>query len=71
MKVTASSGADGRLYGAVTSKDIVEALEADFGIKLDKKKLNLSDPIKAHGSFSIEVKLYAEIRGTFTVVVHE
>ena len=71
VKIKSTSGVDGRLYGAVTSKDIVEALEADFGIKLDKKKLNLSDPIKAHGSFSIEVKLYADIKGTFTVVVHE
>ena len=36
VKIKSTSGADGRLYGAVTSKDIVEALEADFGIKLDK-----------------------------------
>ena len=71
LKVKAASGADGRLYGAVTSKDIAEKLEADFGIKVDKRKINLSDPIKTHGTYSIEVKLYAEISGKFTVVVHE
>ncbi len=71
LKVKAASGADGRLYGAVTSKDIAEKLDADFGIKVDKRKINLSDPIKTHGTYSIEVKLYAEISGKFTVVVHE
>ena len=42
LKVKAASGADGRLYGAVTSKDIAEKLDADFGIKVDKRKINLS-----------------------------
>ena len=71
LKVKAASGADGRLYGAVTSKDIAEKLDADFGIKVDKRKINLPDPIKTHGTYSVEVKLYSEISGKFTVVVHE
>lgn len=71
VKIKGASGADGRLYGAVTSKDIAEKLDSDFGIKVDKRKINLQDPIKTHGTYSIEVKLYAEISGKFTVVVHE
>ncbi len=71
VKIRSSSGADGRLYGAVTAKDIAESLDSDFGIKVDKRKLNLTEPIKTHGTFSVEVKLYAEINGKFTVVVHE
>ena len=47
VKIPASSGADGRLYGSITSKDIVERLQADFSIAIDKRKLVLSDPIKA------------------------
>ncbi len=71
VKIKATSGADGRLYGAVTAKDIAESLEKDFAIKVDKRKMNLEDSIKAHGTYSVEVKLYAEISGKFTVVVHE
>ena len=71
VKIKGASGADGRLYGAVTAKDIAEELDAQFGIKIDKRKLNLAEPIKTHGTFSVEVKLYAEISGKFTVVVHE
>ena len=71
VKIKATSGADGRLYGAVTAKVIAEALEKDFSIKVDKRKMNLNDSIKAHGTYSVEVKLYAEISGKFSVVVHE
>ena len=71
VKIKATSGADGRLYGAVTAKDIAEALEKDFSIKVDKRKMNLNDSIKAHGTYSVEVKLYADISGKFSVVVHE
>lgn len=71
LKIRSASGADGRLYGAVTAKDIAEELDSQFGIKVDKRKLNLAEPIKTHGTFSVEVKLYAEISGKFTVVVHD
>ena len=47
VKIPASSGADGRLYGSITSKDIAEHLEKDYGITVDKRKIQLSDPIRA------------------------
>jgi len=71
VKIRSASGADGRLYGAVTAKDIAEALEKDFGITVDKRKIELPDVIKTYGTYSITVKLYTEIAGKFTVVVHE
>jgi large subunit ribosomal protein L9 len=71
VKIRSASGADGRLYGAVTAKDIAEALERDHGIKVDKRKLELPDVIKTYGTFSVTVKLYTDITGKFTVVVHE
>ena len=53
VKIPASSGADGRLYGSITTKDISEKLQADFGISIDKRKLVLTDPIKAYGKYEI------------------
>lgn len=71
VKIPTSGGADGRLYGSVTSKDIVERLKADTGIEIDKRKLVLSDPIKAYGKYEVEVKLYTEITGKINVLVCE
>ena len=71
VKIRSASGADGRLYGAVTAKDIAEALEKNFGITVDKRKLELADVIKSYGTYSVTVKLYTDIVGKFTVVVHE
>lgn len=71
VKIRAASGADGRLYGAVTAKDIAEALEKDFGISVDKRKMELTDSIKSYGTYSVAVKLYTDVSGKVTVVVHE
>ena len=71
VKIPASSGADGRLYGSVTSKDIAERLQADHKITIDKRKLVLNDPIKAYGKYEVEVKLYPEIVGKIYVLVCE
>lgn len=70
VKINESAGNDNRLYGAVTSKDIVERLSKDHGISLDKKKLVMTESIKTFGTYKVEVKLYgAEIVGTITVQV--
>ena len=71
VKIKCASGADGRLYGAVTAKDIAEVLEKDFGIKLDKRKINLGEQIRTYGVFPVEVRLYTDVVGKFSVVVHE
>ena len=69
VKIPASCGADGKLYGSVTTKDISERLEADFGIVIDKKKLVLPDSIRAYGNYEVEVKLYPEISGKVNLLV--
>ena len=69
VKIPASCGADGRLYGSVTSKDIVERLQADHGIEIDKRKITLSEPIKSFGTFKAEVRLFTDVNGTITVEV--
>ena len=66
VKIPASSGADGRLYGTITTKDISEALAAQHGITIDKKKLVLSEPIKTYGKFEGDAKLYTEVVGKVT-----
>ena len=71
VKIAASSGGDGRLYGSITSKDIVEKLKSDTGIDIDKRKVIMGDPIKAYGKYEVEVKLYTEVTGKINVLVCE
>ena len=58
VKLTAKAGANGKLFGSVTSKEIAEAIEAQMGAAVDKKKITLSSEIKAFGTYNIEIKLY-------------
>lgn len=71
VTITASSGADGRLYGSVTSKDISEKLAEQHKVEIDKRKLVLSENIKAYGTYEIEAKVYPEISAKFKVTVTE
>ena len=69
VKIPASSGADGRLYGSITAKDIAEHLEKDHGIVVDKRKISLADPIRAYGQYDLDVKLYTDVSGKLHVLV--
>ncbi len=69
--IKAESGKDDRLYGAITSKDIASALQAQFGIAVDKRRVQLDAPIKTYGTFSVTVKLYEDISGTCRVTVKQ
>ena len=71
LKIVASAGADGRLYGSVTTKDIAEKLDRELGVTVDKRKITLDEPIKTHGTYTAEVKLYAEISGKVHIKVTE
>ena len=71
VKIATQAGADGRLYGAVTSQDIANALETQHGVKVDKRKITIDEPIKAFGSYEIRAKLGYEVSGKFTVTVAE
>lgn len=71
VKIVGQAGADGRLYGSVTAKDIAEALEKQHGIVIDRRKLTLSENIKTFGTYNTEVKLYTEVTGKVKVVVSD
>ena len=71
VKIAAKGGAGGKLFGAVTAKEISEQLKAQHGMELDSKKLVLAEPIKTFGSFEVKAKLGFEITGTVYVLVCE
>lgn len=58
LKLPVKSGENGKVFGSVTSKEIGENLEKQYNIKVDKKKIDLKEPIKNLGMFNIEIKLY-------------
>lgn len=64
-------GNNGKLFGAITSKEISECLEAQHGIQIDKKKILLKDNIKTVGVFDINVKLHTKVTGKFTLKVEQ
>ena len=70
VKITAKAGAGGKLFGAVTNKEIAEAIEKQYGVAVDKKKVNAGE-IKAFGSYTAEVKLYTGISAKMGVEVGE
>ncbi|MBE6542067.1 MAG: 50S ribosomal protein L9 [Ruminococcaceae bacterium] len=69
IKVKEGTAGDGKFYGSVTTKDIAEALLEQHKIEIDKRKIVLADPIKAYGTFTVDVKLYPEISGKLNVIV--
>ena len=71
VKIPAKAGAGGRLFGAVTSKEISEALQAQFGLNIAKSKIVQDEPIKSFGTYQLKCKLGYEITGTVNVVVTE
>jgi len=68
--IKAKSGEGGRLFGAITSKQISEALEAQK-ISIDKRKIELEDPIRVLGVTKVVVKLYPDVKGTLSVQIVE
>ena len=71
VKLTAKAGNGGKLFGAVTSKEISEGLKKQFNIDIPKQKLVLDEPIKAYGTYQVKAKLGFEISGTVHVAVFE
>ncbi|MBP2642382.1 MAG: ribosomal protein [Firmicutes bacterium] len=69
VTVAVKTGEGGKLFGSVTSKDIADALKAEHGVELDKRKIDLSDAIKALGTYPVTVKLHPEITAQIQVKV--
>lgn len=70
LRLTARAGQGGRLFGSVTTKEVAEALKAQYGLDVDKRKIVMAD-IKAFGSYEAEIKLHAGITAKITVTVAE
>ena len=70
VKLTAKAGANGKLFGSVTSKDVAGAIDKQLGENIDKRKIVMDD-IKAFGTFQAEIKVYQGISATIYVSVQE
>ena len=70
VKVTARAGQNGKLFGSVTTKEVAEALKAQFGIVLDKRKISMADA-KAFGAYEAELKFNQGVTAKVTVMVTE
>lgn len=68
--ITAKAGANGKLFGSVTAKEIAEKIEKEFGIKTDKRKITVED-IKQFGTYEFEIKLYTGVSAKLFVRVGE
>ncbi len=71
LTVAAKGGGAGRLFGSVTNQEIADALKANTGIALDKRKIVISDPIKSVGTYTVQCKLGYEITAPLTVKIVE
>jgi large subunit ribosomal protein L9 len=69
IKVTIKAGEGGKTFGSVSTKEIAAALKEQFGIDLDKKKLQLADPIKNAGTYTVQVKLHPQVTAEMKVKV--
>ena len=70
VDIVMGHGQDGRLYGSVTAKDIAEELKKILGTDIDKRKILIKEPIKAYGSYDVEIKILSDIVAKFIVKVH-
>ena len=71
VKIAAKGGEGGKLFGAITGKEIAAALAEQFSLTIDGKKLVLEQPIKSFGSYEVKAKLAYEVSGTVYVLVIE
>jgi large subunit ribosomal protein L9 len=69
ITISARAGGEGKLFGSVTAADVVEAVQAQTGIELDRRKVHLADPIREVGQHTVTVKLHAEVEFPVTVDV--
>jgi len=71
VKIPAKAGSAGKLFGAVTSQEICDALKAQYGIVIEKQKIVQADPIKTFGSYEVKCKFGYEISGMIHLLVVE
>ena len=71
VSILAKAGQGGKLFGSVTAKEIAEAIKKQYGVDVDKRKMDTKGDMKAFGTYECEVKLYSGITATVKAVVTE
>jgi large subunit ribosomal protein L9 len=69
IRVSARAGAEGKLFGSITSSDVVAAVAEQAGVELDRRKVHLEDPIRTVGTHEIPVRLHADVQFRITLEV--
>lgn len=69
IRINAKAGAEGKLFGSVTNADIVEALKEQNGTQIDRKHVDLHEPIRSTGEHAVSVKLHSEVHATIKIEV--
>jgi large subunit ribosomal protein L9 len=69
VTIRAKAGETGRLYGSITSKDVADAIREELGVEIDRRKIELSDPIREIGTFTATVKLFAGVSAEVAINV--
>ena len=67
LKIPVKAGENGKIFGSITSKEIAENLKTQYQIEVDKKKIELKEPIKTLGSFTVQIRLYEGVVGNLKV----
>ena len=69
IRFNTTGGADGRLYGAVTAKDVSEKIGSELGLDIDKRLITISDTIKTTGEYTVRIKLFQGISAELKLIV--
>ncbi|MDO5475559.1 MAG: 50S ribosomal protein L9 [Eubacteriales bacterium] len=69
--VTMRAGEGGRVFGSVSAKEIAQEAKKQFNLDLDKKKIQLAEPVKSFGSFEVPIRLHPQVMGKFMLKVTE
>jgi large subunit ribosomal protein L9 len=67
IRIPVRAGSEGRLFGSITTADVVEAVRAQTGVELDRRRVHLDEPIKSLGTHEVPVKLHSEVEFRVTV----
>lgn len=71
ITISAKAGAEGKLFGSVTTADVADAIVAQTGLEVDRRQLHLDEPIRTTGTHTVAAKLHAEVEFPVTVEVSE
>jgi large subunit ribosomal protein L9 len=69
--VSIRAGENGKVFGSISAKEIAAAAKDQHGLDLDKKKIQVAEPIKSFGTFEVPIKLHPQVTGTLNVVVKQ